>query len=57
MFVDLEKTFDLVPTEITCFALKSNGVPEYLANGVMSLHNGCKTVISVKGYFNHILFP
>ena len=55
MFVDLE-AFDLVPTEITCFALKSNGVPEYLENGVMSLHHGCKTVISVKGYVN-ILFP
>ena len=55
MFVDLE-AFDLVPTEITCFALKSNGAPEYLENGVMSLHHGCKTVISVKGYVN-ILFP
>ena len=49
MFVDLEKAFDRVPGEVICFALRRKGVPEHLVNGVMFLHNGCKTAVSVDG--------
>ena len=37
IFVDLEKAFDWKPREVTCFALRQKGVPEYLVNGVISL--------------------
>ena len=40
LFVDPEKTFDLVPTEVLHFALRQKGVPEYLVNGVMPLYQG-----------------
>ena len=49
IFVDLDKAFDRVPREATCFALRHKGVPEYLVNGVMSLNKGCKTAASVDG--------
>ena len=49
IFADLEKTFDLVPREVICFALRQKGVPEYLANWVMSLYKDCKTAASVDG--------
>ena len=31
--------------EVICFALKQNGVQEYLVDGVMSLYKGCKAVV------------
>ena len=37
IFVNLEKAFDWVPTEIICFALRWKCAPEYLVDGVMSL--------------------
>ena len=49
VFVDLEKAFDRVPGEVICFALRRKGVPEHLVNGVMFLHKGCKTAVSVDG--------
>ena len=49
IFVDLEKAFDWVPREVIRFALKREGVPEYLVNGIMSLYKGCKTAVSVDG--------
>ena len=49
MFVDLEKAFDWVPGEVICFALRWKGAPEHLVNGVMFLHKGCKTAVSVDG--------
>ena len=39
VFVDLEKAFDQVPRKVIGFALR-----QYLVNGVMSMHQGCKTV-------------
>ena len=47
VFVDLENAFDWVPKEVTRFALRRKGVPEYLVNGVMSLYKGCKTAVLV----------
>ena len=38
-----------MPREVIHFALTRKGVPEYLANGVMSLYKGCKTAASVDG--------
>ena len=49
VFVDLGKAFDWVPREVICFALRWKGVPEYLANEVISLYKGCKTAVSVNG--------
>ena len=49
IFIDLGKTFDLVPREVICFALRQKGVIEYLVNGVMSLFKGCKTAVLVDG--------
>ena len=43
VFVDLEKAFDRMPREVIRFALRREGVPEYLVNGVTSLYKGCKT--------------
>ena len=36
-----------MPREVINFALKRKGVPEYLVSGVMSLHKGCKTAVTV----------
>ena len=41
----MEKAFDWVPREVSRFALRQKGVPEYLINGVMSL----LTAFSVHG--------
>ena len=42
IFVNLEKAFDRVPREVIHFALRRNGIPEYLVNGLfMSLYKGC----------------
>ena len=49
IFVDLEKAFDLVPREVSCFALRQKSVPKYLVNRVMSLYKGCKTAVLVDG--------
>ena len=38
-----------MPREVIRFALRWKGGPEYLVNGVMSLHKGCKTAASVDG--------
>ena len=46
IFVDLEKPFDRVPSEVICFASTRKVVPEYLVNGVVSLY---KTAVSVDG--------
>ena len=32
IYVDLQKVFDWVPTEVICFALRWKSVPEYLVN-------------------------
>ena len=49
VFVDLEKVFDRVPREVISFALRPNGAPAYLVDGVMSRYKGCKTAVSVDG--------
>ena len=49
VFVDLEKAFNQVSREVIRFALRRNGVPEYLVNRVMSLYEGCKTAVLVDG--------
>ena len=55
MFVDLEKVFDRVPREDTRFPFRRKSVPEYLVNRVMSLYQGCKMLLQLKGNY-HILF-
>ena len=47
IIVDLEKVFDWLPREVIHFTLRQKGVPEYLINGVISLHKGCKTAASL----------
>ena len=41
------RSFDQVPRESICFALRQKGASEYLVNKVMSMYQGCKSVISV----------
>ena len=49
IFADLEKAFDWLSREVIQFTLRRKGVPEYLINGVISLHKGCKTAVSLDG--------
>ena len=39
-FVDLEKAFDIVPREVTRWALRKAGVEEWLAKAVMAMYEG-----------------
>ena len=48
MSLDLEKTFGGVPQEVNCFVFRQKGISEYLLNRVMSMHQICKTAISVE---------
>ena len=41
--------FDQLPREDNCFALRRNGVQEYMIHGFMSLYKGCQTTASVDG--------
>jgi len=44
-FVDLEKVFDRVPTEVIRWAMRKLGVEEWLVSAVMSMYTGAKTVV------------
>ena len=44
-FVDLEKAFDRVPTEVISWAKRKLGVEEWLVLAVMSVYAGAKTVV------------
>jgi len=44
-FVDLEKAFDRVPTEVTRWALRKAGVEEWLVKAVMAMYEGAQTVV------------
>jgi len=44
-FVDLEKAFDRVPTEVISWAMRKLGVEEWLVSAVMSMYIGAKTVV------------
>ena len=48
-FLDLENSFHRELKEFVHFTLSQMGAPESLANGVMSLYEGCKTAVSVDG--------
>ena len=41
--------FFWLPIEVIQFALRQKGVPAYMVNGVMSLYQGFKTAVLVKG--------
>ena len=51
IFADLEKR-----REVIHFALRWNGVTEYLVNGVAPLYKGCKTAVSVDGGTINFIF-
>ena len=44
-FVDFEKAFDRVPTEVIRWAVRKLGVEEWLVSAAMSMYTGAKTVI------------
>jgi len=44
-FVDLEKAFDRVPTEVIRWAMRNLGVEEWLVSAVTSMCTGAKTVV------------
>jgi len=43
-FVDLQKAFDRVPTEVIRWVMHKLGVEEWLVSAVMSMYTGAKTV-------------
>jgi len=47
-FVDLEKSFDRVPREVTRWALMKAGVEEWLVKAVMAMYVGAQTVVRTK---------
>jgi len=54
-FVDLEKAFDRVPTEVIRWAVHKLGVEEWLVSAVMSMYTGAKTVVrTVDGNSNDL---
>ena len=44
-FVDLGKAFDRVPREVIRWAMRKQGVEEWLIAAVMSMYTGAKTVV------------
>jgi len=44
-FVDLEKAFDRIPTEVIKWAMHKLGVEEWLVSAVVSIYTGAKTVV------------
>jgi len=46
-FVDLEKDFDRVPREVVKWALRKEGVPEWLVAMVMSTYSKATTAVRV----------
>ena len=44
-FVDLEKAFDRIPREVVRWALRKEGVNEYLVKAVMSTYDRARTVV------------
>jgi hypothetical protein len=46
-FVDLEKAFDRVPRDVVRWALRKEGVSEYLVRAVMSTYEKARTVVRV----------
>ena len=42
-FVDLKKTFDVVPENVLEWAMRKKRIPEVLVRSVMSLYEGAKT--------------
>ena len=46
-FIDLEKTFDRVPTKIVKWAMRKKGIPEALFGAVMSLYKDAMTKVKV----------
>ena len=47
-FVDLEKAFDRVPREVVRWALRQNGVEEWLVRAVMAMYGKARTVVRTK---------
>ena len=46
-FVDLEKAFDRVPREVVKWALRKEGVDEWLIKAVMMTYDGARTAVKV----------
>ena len=46
-FVDLEKAFDRVPRKVVEWALRKEGVNEYMVKAVMSMYRDAKTAVKV----------
>ena len=46
-FVDLDKAFDRVPTEVVRWALRKSGVEEELTKVGMTLYNKACTVVRI----------
>ena len=46
-FVNLEKSFDIVPSKVLELAMRKKGIPDVLARSVMSMYVGAKTRVRV----------
>ena len=44
-FVDLEKSFDRIPREVTRWAIRKAAVDEWLVKEVMAMYEGAETVV------------
>ena len=64
IYVDLQKVFDWVPTEVICFALRWKSVPEYLVNrsktwleSTFTYHgNGCSDRTCEGWFINRVVY-
>jgi len=50
-FVDLQKAFDSVPTEVIRWAMHTQGDEEWLVSAVMSMYTGARTFVRGKGRY------
>ena len=48
-FVDLEKDFDRFPREVISWAMRKQGVKQWLVSAVTSMYTGTKTVVRFQG--------
>ena len=45
VFVDLEKAYDTLPTDLIWFCLRKRGVPEACVSAIKDMYRDCKTSV------------
>ena len=49
-FLDLEKSFDIVPMKLLEWEMRKKGIPDILVRSVMCLYEGAMTRVRVDGF-------